>query len=67
MSTMEEAASTPDCLGSVDRDVASGAEPLVYSSPGTAAAGAAAAAAAAAGVKVVSAPNQEGTRDLLIL
>ena len=60
MSTMDEAASTADDLGSVDPDVAPGAEPLVDSSPGTAAA-----AAAAAGVEVVSAPNREGTRDSL--
>ena len=64
MSTMSEVASTADDLGYVDPDVAPGAEPLVDSSPGTAAA---AAAAAAAGVEVVSAPNREGTRDLLIL
>ena len=60
MSTMDEAASTADDLGSVDPDVAPGAEPLVDSSPATAAA-----AAAAAGVEVVSAPNREGTRDPL--
>ena len=64
MSTMDEAASTTDYLGSVDPDNAPGAEPLVDSNPGTAAA---AAAAAAAGVEVVSAPNREGTRDPLIL
>ena len=58
--TMDEAASTTDDLGSVDPDVAPGAEPLVDSSPATAAA-----AAAAAGVEVVSAPNREGTRDPL--
>ena len=55
---------------SVDPDVAPRAEPLVDSSPGTAAATAAAAAAAAAagaGVEVVSAPNREGTRDPMIL
>ena len=52
---MDEAASTTDYLGFVDTDVAPGAEPLVDSSPGTAAA--AAAAAAAAGVEVVSSPN----------
>ena len=62
VSTMDEAASTTDDLGSVDSDVAPGAEPLVDSSPATVAA---AAAAAAAGVKVVSAPNREGTRDPL--
>ena len=62
MSTMEKAASTIDDLGSVDPDVAPGAEPLVDSSPATAAA---AAAAAAAGVEAVSAPNREGTRDPL--
>ena len=56
---MDEAASTTDYLGFVDTDVAPGAEPLVDSSPGTA-------AAAAAGVEVVSAPNREGTRDPLI-
>ena len=44
MSTMGETASTADDLGSVDPDVAPGAEPLVDSSPGTAAAAAAAAA-----------------------
>ena len=44
MSTMGEAASTADDLGSVDPDVAPGAEPLVDSSPGTGAAAAAAAA-----------------------
>ena len=60
MSTMEEAASTADDLSSVDPDVAPGAEPLVDSSPGTAAA-----AAAAAGVKVVSASDREGIRDPL--
>ena len=38
MGTMDEAASTADDLGSVDPDVATGAEPLVDSSPGTAAA-----------------------------
>ena len=66
MSTMDEAASTADYLGSVDLDVAPGAEPLVDLSSGTAAAAAAAAAAAgAAGVEVVSAPNREGTRDPL--
>ena len=65
MSTMGEAASTADDLGSVDPDVAPGAEPLVDSSPGTAAA--AAAAAAAAGVEVVSVPNREGTRDSPII
>ena len=53
MSTMDEAASTTDDLGSVDPDVAPGAEPLVDSSPATAAA----AAAAAAGAEVVSARN----------
>ena len=53
VSTMDEAASTTDDLGSVDPDVAPGAEPLVDSSPATAAA-----AAAAAGVEVVSAPNR---------
>ena len=57
MGTMDEAASTADDLGSVDPDVATGAEPLVDSSPGTAAA-----AAAAAAVEAVSAPNREGTR-----
>ena len=55
---MDEAASTTDDLGSVDPDVAPGAEPLVDSSPATA-------AATAAGVEVVSAPNREGTRDPL--
>ena len=40
--TMDEAASTTDDLGSVDPDVAPGAEPLVDSSPATAAAAAAA-------------------------
>ena len=64
MSTMDEVASTTDELGSVDADVAPGAEPLVDSSPATAAA-TAAAAAAAAGVEDVSAPNREGTRDPL--
>ena len=58
MSTMDEAASTTYDLGSVDPDVAPGAEPLVDSSPATA-------AATAAGVEVVSAPNREGTRDPL--
>ena len=47
---------TTDYLGSVDPDVAPGAEPLADSSPGT---------AAAAGVEVVSAPNREGNRDRL--
>ena len=42
MSTMGQAASTADDLGSVHPDVAPGAEPLVDSSPGTAAAAAAA-------------------------
>ena len=81
MSTMNEAASTADDLGSVDRDVAPGAEPLVDSSPATAAAAAAASAAAApavvavaavavddgaGGVEGVSAANdREGTRDPL--
>ena len=54
---MDEAASTTDDLGSVDPDVAPGAEPLVDSSPATAAAG------GGGGVEVVSAPNREGTRD----
>ena len=62
MSTMGEAASTADDLGSVDPNVTLGAEPLVDSSPGTVAA---AAAAAAGGVEVVSATNREGTRDPL--
>ena len=61
MRTMDEAASTTDGLGCVDPDGAPGAEPLVKSSPVTAAA----AAAAAAGVEVVSAPNREGSRDRL--
>ena len=56
---MGEAASTAHDLGSVDPDVAPGADPLVDSSPATAA------AAAAGGVEVVSAPNREGTRDPL--
>ena len=43
----------------MDPDVAPGADPLVDSSPATAA------AAAAGGVEVVSAPNREGTRDPL--
>ena len=59
---MDEAASAAVGLGSVDPDVAPGSEPLVDSSPGTAAA---AAAAAAVGVEVVSAPNREGTREPL--
>ena len=63
MSTVDEAVSTTDGLGSVDLDGAPGAEPFVDSSPGNAAA--AAAAAAAAGVEVVSSPNREGTRDPL--
>ena len=54
---MIEAVSTADYLGSVDPDVAHGAEPLVDSSPGT--------AAAASAVEVVSALNREGTRDPL--
>ena len=58
---MDEAASTTDVLGCVDPDGAPGAEPLVDSSPATAAA----AAAAAPGVEVVSAPNREGRRDRL--
>ena len=58
VSTMDEAASTTDDLGSVDAYVAPGAEPLVDSSP-------AAAADAAAGVEVVSAPNREAARDAL--
>ena len=61
MSTMDLAASTTDYLVSVDPDVAPEADPLVNSSPDTASA----AAAAVAGVKVVSAPNREGTRDPL--
>ena len=56
---MDEAASTSDDLGCVGPDGAPGAEPLVTSSPVTAA------AAAAAGVEVVSAPNREGSRDRL--
>ena len=56
MSTMDEAASTTDGLGSVNPDVAPRTEHLVDSSPGT---------AAAAGVEVVSAPNREGNRDRL--
>ena len=65
MRTMDVAVSTTDYLGSVDPDVAPGAEAMVDSSPDTAAAAAAAAAAAVAGVKVVSAPNREGIRDSL--
>ena len=67
MSTMDEAASTADDSGSVDPDVAPGAEPMVDSSPDTVGGGggAAAAAAAAAAVESVSAPNREGTRDPL--
>ena len=57
---MDEAASIADGFGSVDPDVAPGAEPLMDSSPGTTAA-----AAAAAGVEVVSALSREGTRDSL--
>ena len=59
---MDEDASTTDGLGFVDPDDASGAsaEPLMESSPGTAAA-----AAAAAGLEVVSARNREGDRDRL--
>ena len=57
VSKMDESASTTDGLGSVDHDGTPGAEPLVESSPGT--------AAAAAGVEVVSAPNREGNRDRL--
>ena len=59
VSTMDEAVSTTDDLGSVGPDVAPGAEPLVDSSL------AAAAAAAGGGVEVVSAHNREGTRDPL--
>ena len=61
---MDEAASTTHGLGCEDPDGASGAKPLVESSPATAAATAAAAAAAAA-VEVVSVPNREGSRDRL--
>ena len=57
MSTMGEAVSTADDLGSVHHDFTPGAEPLVDSSTGTAAA-----AAAPAGVEVVLATNREGTR-----
>ena len=53
MRTMDEAASTTDDLGSVDPDVAPGAEPLVDSRPGTA-------AGSAAAVEVVSTPNRQG-------
>ena len=56
MSTMDEAASTPDGLGCVDLDGARGAGPLVESSPAT---------APAAGVEGVSAPDREGSRDRL--
>ena len=52
MSTMDEAASTTDGLGCVDPDGAPGVDPLMESSPATAA------AAAAAGVEVVSASNR---------
>ena len=58
MSTVDEVASTTIYLGSVGPDDAPGAEPLVDSSVGTA-------AAATAGVEVVSAPNRQGTRDPL--
>ena len=58
MSTMGEAVSTADDLGSVHHDFTPGAEPLVDASTGTAAA----AAAAPAGVEVVLATNREGTR-----
>ena len=54
---MDKVGSTTDGLGSVDPDGAPGAESLVGSSPGT--------AAAAAVVEVVSDPNREGTRDRL--
>ena len=60
MRTMDEAASTTDGLSRVGPDRAPGAEPLVKSSPVTAAA-----AAAGAGVEVLSAPNREGSRDRL--
>ena len=53
---MDEVASTTDHLGSVEPDVAPGAEPLVDSSVGTA-------ANAAGGVDVVSAPYRQRTRD----
>ena len=53
MSGMDEAASIPDGLGSVDPDGAPGVEALVGSSPLT---------AAAADVEVVPAPKQEDTR-----
>ena len=49
MITAGEAASTADDLGSVDPDVAPGAEPYVDSSPGTADAAAAAACCWCAG------------------
>ena len=55
MSTMYEATSTTDGLGNVDPDDAPGVEPLVKSSPAT--------AAAVGGVEVVSTLNREGTRD----
>ena len=64
MSTMGEAASTADDLGSVDPDVAPGAEPLVNSSPGTTAAAAADACCWCGGC-VCSYCNREGTRDPL--
>ena len=61
MSTMDEAASTADDLGSVDPDLTPGAEPLVDSSPGTAGGG----GGGRGGVEAVSAPNREGTWDPL--
>ena len=61
MSTMDEAASTADDLGSVDPDLTPGAEPLVDSSPGTAGGG----GGGRGGVEAVSAPNREGIRDPL--
>ena len=60
MSTMDEAAPTPDGFGCLNPDGDPEAKPLVESSPTTAAA-----AVSAAGVEVVSAPNPEGSWDRL--
>ena len=60
MSTMDEAAPTPDGFGCLNPDGDPEAKPLVESSPTTVAS-----AVSAAGVEVVSAPNPEGSWDRL--
>ena len=59
-SARDEAASTADGLGAVDPDGAPRAQPLAESSPPTAAA-----AAADDDEEIVTAPNQEDTRERL--